>query len=254
MGKHGRCSLCRQDAALVRKSHIIPKFMYRGIYDDMHRMVYLNLHDGKGTFHQTGAYDNYILCFKCENQRLAKLEKYASAILYGTNQKNFNRPQITKTAEEGMDVMNLTGIQYKELNLFLLSIIWRIHISKQQLFESVDLNEKSTTIQEHLLHDQPATETFCKLSIIGLLRKSGKLTNFNTECFNVKNANQDYYFLIVNGFVYLFNFRPDTDFLVTKLYSLQENGTIKIPILHFPHSVFFAGAIAPSLTHPALFD
>ena len=40
------CKLCLENGVLVRKSHIIPDFMYRDLFDNKHRLFEASLKDG----------------------------------------------------------------------------------------------------------------------------------------------------------------------------------------------------------------
>ncbi|MBK9479117.1 MAG: hypothetical protein IPN99_09830 [Bacteroidetes bacterium] len=79
------CKLCLQEAELKR-SHIIPEFMYSGIYDqDPKRFYEIKIEDeaAKSLIQQKGQRE-YLLCGICES-KLSKYEKYADENLYGKN-------------------------------------------------------------------------------------------------------------------------------------------------------------------------
>lgn len=85
MFQNGPCKLCGKHAKLLKKSHIIPNFMYRGLFDESNKMsvVPLDNPQAKPQFIQTGYFEKYILCGKCDNELLGSLEKYAATLLYG---------------------------------------------------------------------------------------------------------------------------------------------------------------------------
>lgn len=72
-----KCKLCPENTDLVKKSHILPDFVYRNVFDDKHRMFEIRLNDGtvKTKIGQSGSYESNILCKRCENDRLGKLER-----------------------------------------------------------------------------------------------------------------------------------------------------------------------------------
>lgn len=77
------CKLCLEEKQLIKKSHIIPDFMYKGIYDEKHKIVHINLENIKNKSHTySGIYDKNILCANCDNEIISKLETYASNCVY----------------------------------------------------------------------------------------------------------------------------------------------------------------------------
>ena len=80
------CKLCLNDRPL-RRSHIIPEFMYSGIYDnDPKRFYEIRIDDdeAKSRIQQKGQLE-YLLCGECET-KLSLYEKYADENIYGKNQ------------------------------------------------------------------------------------------------------------------------------------------------------------------------
>ena len=76
-----QCALCLTSAKLYR-SHIIPEFLCKALYDDEHRFHGLSSTiDQSNRKRQKGIWE-WLLCGKCE-QKLSKLEGYASQILKG---------------------------------------------------------------------------------------------------------------------------------------------------------------------------
>jgi len=43
--KQGICKLCVETKPLLKQSHIIPQFMFKGLFDDTHRTVYDDMRD-----------------------------------------------------------------------------------------------------------------------------------------------------------------------------------------------------------------
>lgn len=78
------CKLCLQEKQLIRKSHIIPDFMYQGLFNEKHFIAPVFLKDlNVGKLQPTGFYDPDILCAACESQIIGKLESYAKLIIFG---------------------------------------------------------------------------------------------------------------------------------------------------------------------------
>ena len=143
-----RCKLCDCKTQLVKKSHIIPKFMYSGMYDEKGRISQLNLSNpNREIFIQSGIWEKNILCFKCENEFLSRLEGYAKVILYGGDYKWGDLPSYNHL-HKNLTIAN--GIDYTRMKLFFLSILWRVHISDRKEFSKVDLRERGIVLKKML--------------------------------------------------------------------------------------------------------
>lgn len=127
----GICKLCKLEKELIRKSHIIPDFLYRnsGMFDEKHRLLSFSKEDVanniKPKYEQTGVYDGNILCANCDNVVIGQYEKYASQIIYSENLNEETQIEC----DEYLDSVTLysvcKGIDYKKYRLFLLSILFR---------------------------------------------------------------------------------------------------------------------------------
>lgn len=256
MSRPGVCTLCKEQRPLIRKSHIVPDFMYQGIWDNLHRMYFLNFESGTSQIRQTGIFEKYILCKKCDGERLSFLESYGSSVFNGGSFSTKVRPSGSKERkEDGFDLITMDNLDYSLFSLFLISIIWRIHLSTHVGFKDIEiLEENAETIREHILHRKAFKTTFCKISVIGLLKKNGSLTSYHSPCFHINEHEEDNLFIVINGFVYFFNFRPTTTkFAIPDEFYLEESGRIRIPVLHYPHSKSFAAAISPVFANEAFF-
>jgi len=152
------CKLCLQEKPLLKKSHIIPEFMHRGLFDDKHALYRINFNDyQRSTKLYTGEYESDILCAECDNVLIGhKYEDYSSVILYGgklPNDKNiFFQNRITP---DGLKLTYAKGIDYKKFKLFLLSILWRSSISSRPFFENINLGPYEEKIRKMILIGDP---------------------------------------------------------------------------------------------------
>ena len=106
------CALCNRELPL-RNSHIVPEFLYKTLYDSKHRFHQISTTPEKrNEFLQKGLREP-LLCDSCE-QRLSDFERYASMVLNGGVGIGIQ--------QRGKDVL-LSGLDYKKLKLFQLSIL-----------------------------------------------------------------------------------------------------------------------------------
>jgi len=79
------CKLCLQDKELIKKSHIIPRFINKVLFDDDKNRFYV-VHKipekgiDKAKLEHDWGYESELLCGDCENL-IGKLETCASNIL-----------------------------------------------------------------------------------------------------------------------------------------------------------------------------
>src|SRR5690606_40605054 len=117
------CRLCREEAPL-KKSHIIPEFLYASMYDEKHRFHELSTSENKkNRFSQKGMRE-ILLCGNCE-QKLSKHERYASLLLGGG---------IPITYRPRGKFIKAEGLEYASFKLFGLSILWRASVSTLDVF------------------------------------------------------------------------------------------------------------------------
>ena len=113
-----RCALCHQDAKLC-DSHIIPEFLYATLYDEKHRFHGISIDPQKrDNIYQKGIYEK-LLCVSCE-QSISEAESYASKLFNGGVGMSFT-PEANR--------LHLSGLNYVQLRLFQLSILWRAGVS-----------------------------------------------------------------------------------------------------------------------------
>src|ERR1700722_9313027 len=96
------CKLCLQNKKLLKKSHIIPDFMYKELYDKHHRIYSFNPMEmvnntGKIKLHQSGVYEGNILCENCDNVIISQYENYGRYVLKGGNMPPEQMLRIDKT-------------------------------------------------------------------------------------------------------------------------------------------------------------
>ncbi len=196
------CSLCLKEKELVKKSHIIPDFMYKDLFDDKHRLYEASVKDReiKSKTIQSGGYEGDILCSECDNKVLGQLERYASMILYGDVSKVIQ----TQVNEHGITCTFCKEIDYTKFKLFLLSLLWRASISKLKMFKNVSLGPHEGIIRNMILNGNPGTPKKYPCLMITYLNNS-KFPNqlIGQPALGRKDGSYTYYFL-VGGILYIF--------------------------------------------------
>jgi hypothetical protein len=156
--KKGVCKLCLQEKLLLKKSHIIPDFMYRDgkIYHDDHTIHLIDFGkslEGKvvsSGIQRSGEYEGNILCRECDGGIIKDYEEYAKKVLFGGN---LNKVPIYSRSQNEVLIRN---IDYAKFKLFFLSILWRAGISRRPFFKEITIeSEKEEELREMILSGNP---------------------------------------------------------------------------------------------------
>lgn len=138
------CALCQKNQELKR-SHIIPEFLYESLYDDKHRLhIFSAMPNEENRIEQKGLREP-LLCGDCESL-LSKYERYASLVLSGT--------APVQSQRDGKLVI-ISGIDYCRFKLFQLSILWRAGVSSLPIFERVQLGPHAERLRSMILAQDP---------------------------------------------------------------------------------------------------
>jgi len=141
----GKCKLCQNDNVLLMESHIIPEFAYKPVYDKHHRFIDFSEDPRTGVkFAQKGIREN-LLCGSCE-VLLSKHEKILSDFTLNLNQ---NKNNIIHLSDEFL--LN-TNINYDSVKLAVLSIIFRLSVSKLPQYTGYELGPFEQEIRDIILH------------------------------------------------------------------------------------------------------
>lgn len=143
------CKLCGKPGALVKCSHVIPKWMYiyaQRQWMDTHGPMrilssHVNEHEQRSP---TGIYGKFV-CAGCED-KFQKWDDYAAKILRGNSTL-----KTIETPSGLIRVHDFGHYDYIELKLFYLSILWRAHACDHQFFDQFDLGKHTDNIATCLL-------------------------------------------------------------------------------------------------------
>lgn len=190
----GECALCKTMAPLM-KSHIIPEFLYRSLYDAKGRTSLLStIPEHKNQVIQNGVKER-LLCSGCEN-RLSKWERYASLVLNGGTGLDIRR--------DGNGVF-VDGIDYLTFRLFQLSIIWRAGLSRDKFFKHVDLGPHSDILRRMLLDEYVESPNRYGCFMYGLEFSGAALTQLISQPVRIRSCGQKAYKFVFGGFVWIFH-------------------------------------------------
>lgn len=138
------CRLCQQSKPLLR-SHIIPEFMHKTMYDSAHRFFGLSGNvSRKVKIHQKGMREP-LLCRDCE-QQFGRYEKYANGIFFGGQTYEIGRSE---------NLILLSKLEYGPLKLFLMSLLWRMAVTSVDALKGIELGAHEENLRQLLLNENP---------------------------------------------------------------------------------------------------
>lgn len=221
-----KCKLCGKEETLLRKSHIIPDFLYQDLYDEIHRYHEVKLKNEsplKSKTRQSGAYEPDILCKTCDNKIFGGLETYASQALYGGIELTIENGAINSSK-----YIRIKGLDYLKFKLFLLSVWWRASISSLPIFHDVNLGDHEKIIREKLLTNDPGSSEEYPCAIFTYLHHKNEYHPIIAEPkSNTTNGQQICAFLIGgNLFLFFSHLDEKTDWV--RQSAINEQGMMQI--------------------------
>jgi hypothetical protein len=231
MNQNAPCNLCGKTAKLLKKSHIIPNFMYKGIHDELNRMVVaqLNSPNRNAKFQQSGYFEKYILCLKCDNDLIGSLERYAALFLFGG--KSYTPPTFKRAmSKDGIKSLIIENLDYSKFKLCLLSMLWRAHVSTNKFFENVDIGENEKVIRKMLIENDAKDEVDFKISIVGI-RNSEGMVRMVLDPGVIKIGNGSVAMFFINGFFYFIDLNLRSDFKLFEKHYIKMDGKYEVMIL-----------------------
>jgi hypothetical protein len=139
------CGLCGSDDPLCR-SHIIPEFLHRPVYDHKHRTLVIGSSLPTKVI-QKGVRER-LLCVNCE-RRLQKYEHYFAKIWY-------KERRIPSCSADSYFI--LENLDYAKFKLFALSVVWRASVSDLPEFSAMRLGPHAEPIRQMVLTGRPGSE------------------------------------------------------------------------------------------------
>lgn len=127
----------------MKKSHVFPDFLYKGKFDEKHRLNLISSDDiFKQKYIQSGIHQKAFLCKQCES-KLSAIERYASNNLFNFFLEN----QDSQVSNECKDFIHeqffiqCLNVDYNSFKLFLESLLWRASVSSHPFFKNFKIGQ-----------------------------------------------------------------------------------------------------------------
>lgn len=190
-----KCRLCRKEVPRLVSSHILSEFLYQGMYDADHCFIGVSSDPDEGDrLFQKGLREK-LLCQRCDNVVFAHYEKYAHRVLYGGEPR--------RIADDGKTLW-LQGLDYTNLKLFFLSLLWRMSVSRNEFFGDVSLGPYENRLANMLLRATPGTWSEFGVFCVAPLSEDGKLVNLMLPPDCIRHHGRRIYRCLIGGLLYCF--------------------------------------------------
>ena len=221
-----KCKLCGNEAKLLKKSHIIPDFMYQDLFDEKHRYYEVKVNKEYPLWsktRQSGAYEPDILCNTCDNKKLGGLETYVSQALYGGIELTIENGAINSSK-----YIRIKGLDYSKFKLFLLSVWWRASISSLPVFHDVKLGEHEKIIREKLLTNEPGSAEEYPCAIFTYLHHKNDYHQIIAEPKSNTSKDQQMCAFLIGGNLFVFFTHLDEKTEWVRQSAINEQGVMQI--------------------------
>lgn len=233
------CKLCLREKQLLKKSHIIPDFMYKELFDEGHFLYTRKITGGevirKGR-RPTGEYDSKILCRECDNEVIGQYESYANQVLYGSGAN-----AVSNEVNQHGIISTRIELDYTKFKLFLLSILWRASISRREFFSDVNLGTTHEEIVRQMLYEGiPGRYTDYPCTIITIRNMPEARWSAIASPIRSKSYRMTNYVFPIAGIYYFFSVTRGK--LPTQLAEIVNASAIReegwMSIVHSPNKDF----------------
>lgn len=224
----GPCRFCGGDGPL-KKSHILPEFLYESLYDDKHRYVGIRPDpDLKNPFEQKGLRE-HLLCGDCESQ-FSAWETYAADVLR-------NLPDTTH-ARPG-DAVEIRDVDYTKFKLFQLSLLWRAGVATHPAFTHADLGPHLEEIRQLLRDKDPGDRSRYGCVLIGF--RGGRVERVGRLPIQHRVGGHRALLFLIGGLIWVFVVSSHSESIEGQASFLGKDGILRVHIGSGTAQQFLAG-------------
>lgn len=104
-----------------------------------------------------------LLCANCDGLVIGKWEKYFQSLFFpkpGGERAYLESRKTQVVLPDGLRVWKVEGVDFLQIRLFFISIIWRAHLSVHPFFRHVDLGPIAERFREALITGNPDVADF----------------------------------------------------------------------------------------------
>jgi hypothetical protein len=144
MPELGDCRLCQSVRVELQDSHIVPEFLYKRIYTGKHKFKPISVDCSNYKLEQKGYREN-LLCSSCET-KLSRWENKLRDTLEELITENYDNLSVCSFG----DITHLDNLEYDSIKKAILSIFWRLSISRLPVFSDYNFGPYDEKLRCHL--------------------------------------------------------------------------------------------------------
>jgi len=223
---------------LINKSHIIPDFMYKYLFDEKHKFILSSSEDLKkgllkNKLRFTGDYEGGLLCSTCDRQVIGQYETYASKVIYAESIPQKMAPIVKHYFnDQGEEWSECSNIDYKRFKLFLLSILWRASISSREIFKEVKIGKHEEIIRKMIWKGDPRKESDYPIIFMTTVHDKTIPNDYVLQPRTIKLEGHHMVTFPITGMIYFFFVSSHAKPVKILKKSIKENNSIIIE--HIP--------------------
>lgn len=220
------CALCRK-LSVLRRSHVIPEFCFKPIYDSKHRAVVFNVSSPSDTGFAQKGIRSRLLCDVCE--KLIN-DRYEKPFLDHWIRKN--QLQILS----GSPCAVIRGLSYAEFKLFHLSVLLRASESDHPNFREVDLQDHTDEIRRMVLQNDAGPESKYPIICMALEKPGGGVwRNLIGPAHRITIGDaHGFYFVFADA---QWHYMVDGDALELESIRFKEDGGLPVAVMPYSAAV-----------------
>lgn len=226
------CKLCKKESTSLENSHIIPDAFWKKVKNSSpgkKNGLYLSLEKSKNQYGQD-THTEELLCWDCEQKLSNNIENYTSKLCLQ------NPSNIKVKIESREKSRRLTGIDYRKLKLFQMSLLWRASISTKPIYKHIKLlaNEEERIRQAiYKLEPLKSHEYGCIMSLLWINSdpKSTRDTkSIITMPYTHSIGQSSFFVFIFGGFEWRFSNPRCSQSIINEELVITETGAINCPL------------------------
>jgi hypothetical protein len=232
------CQICSDEISSDNRceAHLFPSSLVKELKASEDASFLVKLTDGlKKGFSRKGVYDDSILCRSCDNEILGPYDIEMKKALFSTN------PIVSKVNDGA--ILRLRGVDLKRLYLFVVSTVWRFHVSNRPEAKGIDLQDLADDFCDMIKGNHVQMSSRFRVTLYQE-RSDDALMDKLTRgvMFVLQETNPSPYVRIVlpRGFVFLISLDANADWGFPSLWEmLDKQGYLRVPILSSDRTEIF---------------
>jgi hypothetical protein len=212
-----------------------------------HSFVGIARPDSKDGWMQRGYWEKrlgwkeWLLCDDCE-KRFGVHEGKVVNFLYGGARAPLRKKTLgtivvspPPRAFPGLLEIREVQVDYRELKLFQMSLLWRAGVAKGEFFQNVDLGEKhERQLRQLLVNDDPGPEGAYPCAMYDLHSKQAEFEGFCQEPTPDRDEEQGQrlYKIIIGGYAFMYSVSTHSPNQLVLTYCAKPNGRMLLPVVN----------------------